>query len=231
RASPGHQIVQADFSQAELRCIAQFSGDPELTRIYREDLSLHKETATRFFGPDYTTEQYSTCKNVNFGVFYGQSAETFQEKHGIRPELARPYIEWVWKTFKGVEDWENAIRREIKSKYVLVSPFGRKRRFHLLTRSNLDGAFREGINFLPQSTASDLTLCAAIALRDVIDGAKARIGILVHDSIVADVVENYIDEYSKIVTEVMGGIAKVELGWDLPFKAEVGIGPTWGEAK
>lgn len=231
RASPGRQIVQADFSQAELRCIAQFSGDAELTRIYRQDLSLHRETATRFFGADYTPEQYSTCKNVNFGVFYGQSAETFQEKHGIKKELAEPYIEWIWKTFKGVEEWENEVRREVQKKHVLISPFGRKRRFHLLTRENLQAAFREGINFYPQTTASDLTLCAAITVHGATDRRRSSIGILVHDSIVADVEESYIDEYSTICLQVMADVARNELGWTLPFKAEIGVGPTWGEAK
>jgi len=231
KASDGCQIVQADFSQAELRCIAVFSGDRELSRIYRNDLSLHKETATRFFGPDYTSEQYSTCKNVNFGVFYLQTADTFQEKHGIPKAQAQPYIDWVWKTFTGVKAWEDDVKREVKSGKPLRSPFGRKRRFHLLTRSNIEAAFREGINFYPQSSASDLTLCAAITLADVIDGSKARIGILVHDSIVADVREDYIEEYSTIVTQVMADIARDELQWDLPFKAEVGVGPTWGEAK
>ena len=231
KAGAGRRIVQADYSQAELRCIAQFSGDRELTRIYRDDLSLHRETATRFFGADYTDEQYSTCKNVNFGVFYGQSAETFQEKHGIRPELAKPYIEWVWKTFTGVKEWEDGIRSEVKDKGVLVSPFGRKRRFHLLTRENFDTACREGVNFYPQSTASDLTLCAAITVGANTDGHRARIGILVHDSIVADVEESYVDEYSKIVEQVMAETAFNELGWTLPFKAEVGVGLTWGEAK
>jgi uracil-DNA glycosylase family 4 len=230
-ASAGCLIVQADYSQAELRCIASFSGDRELSRIYREDLSLHKETATRFFGEGYNDEQYSTCKNVNFGVFYGQSVETFQEKHGIRPELAKPYIEWVWKTFTGVAAWENAVRRDVKKDGVLVSPFGRKRRFHLLTRENLDAAFREGINFLPQSTASDFTLCAGMAVQSNIDRDRARIGILVHDSIVADVDEGYVDEYSTIVTQVMADTPRTELGWELPFKAEIGVGPTWGEAK
>lgn len=240
-SSPGRQVVQADFSQAELRCIAQFSGDSELTRIYTQDLSLHKETATRFYGPDYTYEQYSTCKNVNFGVFYRQSAETFQEKHGIPKSQAEPYIEWVWKTFTGVRDWEYEVEKEIHKKHVLVSPFGRKRRFHLLTRENLQAAYREGINFYPQSTASDLTLCAGIRLFGTIedgdwipgevDPARASCGITVHDSIVADVDEDYVDEYSKICEQVMSSIAHDELGWTLPFKAELGVGPTWGEAK
>jgi len=231
RASPGRRIVSADHSQAELRCIAQFSGDRELTRIYTEDLSLHKETATRFYGADYTYEQYSTCKNVNFGVFYLQSADTFQEKHGIPKSQAEPYIEWVWKTFTGVAAWEESVKREVKGKRVLISPFGRKRRFHLLTRDNLESCYREGINFYPQSTASDITLCGAITLRSEIDPRRAAIGILVHDSIVADVEEDYIEEYSEIIKQVMGATAFDELGWTLPFKAEVSVGPSWGEAE
>lgn len=230
-ASNGRHIVQADFSQAELRCIAVFSGDKELTRIYTDDLSLHKETATKFFGADYTYEEYSTCKNVNFGVFYRQTADTFQEKHGIPKHEAEPYIDWVWSTFTGVKEWEEDVEREIKSYKPLVSPFGRKRRFHLLTRENLQAAFREGINFYPQSTASDLTLCSAIDLAAEIDWHRASIGILVHDSIVADVEDSYIDEYQTICGQIMAGIAHSELGWTLPFKAEIGVGPNWGECK
>lgn len=230
-ASPGRTLVQADYSQAELRCIAQASGDPELCAIYEKGLSLHKETASRFYGPDYTTEQYSTSKNVNFGVFYGQSAETFQEKHGIPKDQAQAYINWVWKTFKEVAAWEDDLRLQVKTKGNLVSPFGRKRRFHLLTRENIDAAYREGINFYPQSTASDLTLCSAMTVFDNIDLKRANIVILVHDSIVADVVDSYVDEYSTIVQQVMASTPKDELGWTLPFEAEVGVGPDWASAK
>ncbi len=231
KASPGRLMVQADFSQAELRCIAQFSGDAELTRIYRDDLSLHRETATRFYGPDYTSEQYQTCKNVNFGVFYLQGADTFQEKHGIPKDKAQEYIDWIWKTFTGVKEWEDEVEKEVRTKRVLVSPFGRKRRYHLLTRENVNAAIREGINFYPQSTASDLTLCSGITLGNEIDKNRASIGILVHDSIVADVEESYVDEYSTICTQVMESIAKDELGWELPFRTEIGVGRTWADAK
>ncbi len=230
-ASPGRQIVQADFSQAELRCIAAFSGDKELTRIYRDDLSLHRETATRFYGRDYTMEQYQTCKNVNFGVFYLQGADTFQEKHGIPKHVGQEYIDWIWKTFAGVKEWEDEVEREVRNKRVLVSPFGRKRRFHLLTRENVQAAIREGVNFLPQSTASDLTLCAGITLDSELDWTRASVGILVHDSIVADVEESYVDEYSTICLQVMSSTAHDELGWTLPFRAEIGVGPDWGSAK
>jgi DNA polymerase-1 len=168
---------------------------------------------------------------VNFGVFYQQSAETFQEKHGIPVDQARPYIKWIWETFNGVAEWEEEVKREIHRKGYLQSPFGRKRRFHLLVPQNQQAAYREGINFYPQSTASDLTLCAGIRLAPNIDGTRASIGILVHDSIVADVEESYVDEYSTIVQQIMASVAWDELQWTLPFKAEVGIGPDWGSAK
>ena len=71
--------------------------------------------------------------------------------------------------------------RKSKAHKPLVSPFGRKRRFHLLTRENIQAAYREGINFYPQSTASDLTLCSAITLSNQVDRSRASIGILVHD--------------------------------------------------
>lgn len=230
-ASPGRSIVSSDYSQAELRCIAHFSGDAELLRIYRNGLSLHKETSTRFYGGDYTGEQYSTCKNVNFGVFYGQSAETFQEKHDIPVHLAQEYIDWVWQNFTTVAAWRQDVALEVTKKGTLVSPFKRKRRFHLITTENKNACIREGINFYPQTTASDITLAAAITLYGEIDIKRAMLCVLVHDSIVADVEDGYVDEYKTICEQVMESVPMNEIGWDTPFAVETGIGPNWGEAK
>lgn len=231
RGAPGTLIVQADFSQAELRCIAALSGDKELSKIYTDGLDLHDETARRFFGPDFTKEQRATCKNVNFGVFYRQSAETFQEKHGIDARRAQEYIDWVWSTFTGVRDWENDIEGNIHKKSELVSPFGRKRRFYLITEYNKQAIYREGINFFPQSTASDLTLTSGIRIAASIDPTQAAIVNLVHDSVVAEVREDYVSEYSTICKRVMEANAQEELGWTLPFVADVSTGETWGDCK
>jgi len=228
-APPGFTIVQADFSQAELRCIAAFSGDSLLSKIYTDGLDLHDETARRFFGEDFTKEQRSTCKNVNFGVFYRQGADTFQQKHGIDAVRAQAYIDWVWTTFIGVGEWELGIEQEIRKRGVLISPFGRKRRFHLLTRENVQAAFREGINFYPQSCASDLTLCSAIGVEAQTDRSRCAIVNLVHDSIVAEVEDSYVDEYSTICKQIMESCARDELGWTLPFIADITSGPTWGD--
>lgn len=229
KASPGRKIVNFDFSQAELRCIAEMSGDPLLSKVYHDGLDLHSETAKRFYGENFTKQNRDTSKNVNFGVFYRQTAATFQEKHGIPEKEAQPYIDWVWKTFLGVKDWESGIEKEIHEKKYLVSPFGRRRRFHLITKENRQALYREGINFLPQTTASDLTLTSAIEIHHRIDRRYAALVLTVHDSILGDVVEKYIDEYVSIVKEVMESCALRHLGWKLPFKADFGVGPTWGE--
>lgn len=230
RASPGRSIVNADFSQAELRCIAEFSHDPLLWAIYQEGRDLHSECAERFYGADFTKHNRDVAKNVNFGVFFRQTAATFQEKHDIPESEAQLYIDWVWKTFTGVGTWEKAVETEIHTKGTLTSPFGRKRRFHLLTDYNKSAVYREGINFYPQTTANDLTLTSAIIIADNIDSARAVIVLTVHDSILGDVEDNYVDEYGVICKQVMESRAKDALGWELPFKADMQIGPSWGEA-
>lgn len=228
--SPGRLIVQADYSQAELRCIAHFSEDSELLRVYGEDLDLHGVAAANFYGSDFTSEQRSRAKNMNFGVAYGQGAATFQEKHEIPEREAQKFIDWWWKYFTGVAEWKLEIIKEMKTGY-LTSPFGRRRRFHLITPENKNAMIREAVNFKPQSTAGDFTLRSVIVLANEIDWKKAAIVITVHDNIVGDVKESYVDEYMTICEQIMVSRPKEELGWTIPFKVDVGVGPTWADAK
>lgn len=230
-ASPGRKLVQADYSQAELRCIAVFSGDPELTKAYEEDIDLHSLVAERFYGPNFTPEQRSNTKNMNFGVAFRQTAATFLEKHEIPVAEAEPFIKWWWEQFVAVAKWEKEIENEVRTRGYCESPFGYRRRFYLLTRENIQGAFREAINFYPQNTASSLTLTTAIEVYGIIDHSKASLCLTVHDSILADVDTGYVDEYSGILREVMERKAKEELGWQLPFKIDIGVGDNWADAK
>lgn len=231
KPSPGRVIVQADYSQAELRCIAQMSKDPELMRIYSDALDLHNIAAERFYGPGFKKEQRSRAKNMNFGVAYRQTADTFQEKHDIPVDEAEKFIKWWWQNFQGVYNWEKDIEQQIHKVGYLQSGFGRKRRFHLITKENRFAAYREGINFYPQSTAADLTLTSCIILNQRIDRSRAALCLTVYDSIIADVEEGYVDEYKKITKEVMESRAKEALGWDLPFLVDIGTGLSWGEIK
>jgi DNA polymerase I len=225
RASPNSRILQADYSQAELRVIAKLSGDRALGAIYRERRSLHREVATRFYGEGYTYEQYVNTKNMNFGVAYGQGAETFQEKHDIPVDEAREFIKWWWKNFPGVKDWTKSIHAEVLSQGYVQSPFGHRRRFHLITPQNKNAILREAVNFVPQNTAAQLTLWS------VSEMVKLGLPVVntVHDSIILDVPESEVVSAATKMKEIMESAATVALGWDFPFEAELSIGDNWGE--
>lgn len=235
-ARDGELLVNADYSQAELRAIAALSGDSVLVPIYTRGESLHKLTAERFYGPDYTNEQYSNSKNMNFGVFYRQSADTFLEKHEIPVAEAQKYIDWVWSTFLGVKEWEKSIEqlvhKNVRRNYTYVeSPFGHRRRFYLITDENKNACYREAINFLPQNIAANITLHACATLYEEVDRQRAKLCLQVHDSILSQVQEDYVDEYKTICEQVMIAMPKSLLGWTIPFEAEIGVGKTWGSAK
>ncbi len=235
-ASPGRLICVSDYSQAELRTISWLSQDPQLLKVYNEDIDLHSYAAEHFFGKGFSSEQRSISKNCNFGVFYGQSADSFQEKHGVPKDLAQKYINWCWQNFSGVKIWKDEIIKEMRTGR-LVTPFGRIRRFHLLTQENFNKSVREAVNFKPQSIAADFTLCSLIRLggglrtRPEIDVKRANMILTVYDSILADVEESYIDEYETICRQVMESIPKEKLGWTIPFRTDIGHGKTWAEAK
>ena len=229
--SEGRVFVQGDYSQAELRVITVLSGDPELTRIYNEGLDLHNIAAERFYGPDYTKEQRSKAKNMNFGVAYRQTAHTFQEKHGIPESEGSKFIEWWWRNFAGVAKWEKEVEKLIDTEGVLESPFGNKRRFYLITKENQQASYREGIDFYPQNIASNFTVLSAIKLSSELDPSKAELVLTVHDSLLADVVENYVYECGIIIRQVMESRPRDTLAWNLPFNVDIQSGPNWGECK
>lgn len=228
-APEGWRILSADYSQAELRCIAKLSADDKLSNIYREGLDLHNIVAERFYGENYTKEQRTNCKNMNFGVAYLQSADTFQEKHGIPKEEAALFIKWWWGEFAGVREWTNQVAKQVTTVGEVVSPFGHKRRFHLITKENRNASIREGINFLPQNIAANITLWAVCVLTEELDPKKANVIITVHDNIVTRAHEDWIDETAKLMKEVMLAAPKDALGWDFPFDTDLQIGYNWGE--
>jgi len=224
KPSPGNVIVSADYSQAELRSIAVFSGDKELTAIYMDsNRSLHKERALAFYGEGYDKDEYVQAKNMNFGITYGQGAEAFHGMYGIDIKVAEEYIEAWWKDFPTIKKWVESVHAEVVKKGVVINPFGRKRRFQLITRENKSEVQREALNFLPQSTASDFTLASIVELN--------RLGVpivaTVHDSIVADVPSADARMVGIEMKRVMEAMPKQTVGWELPITVDVSIGPTW----
>jgi DNA polymerase-1 len=224
-------ILQADYSQAELRCIAVLSQDPKLLKIYRDGEDLHSRVAERFYGASFTKQNRDTAKNIDFGVAYGQAAESFQEKHGIPREEAAEFIKWWWSEFVGVRVWRDSVHKRALEENILINPFGRKKRIHLITKENKNEVLRESVNWYPQSIAHDFLMLSIILADPKLDDNYARILLDGHDSIVADINNDYIDEAKEVLSECMVEAPK-HVGWNnIPFEAEIQTGPSWGEVE
>jgi uracil-DNA glycosylase family 4 len=230
-APDGRRIVQADYSQAELRVAAQISGDASLRRIYTDGLDLHTEVATEFYGRGFNKEQRVRAKAVNFGILYGQTEFSFAKDHKIPLKEARHNVQTWWARFPDVAKWVKSVQKQVLEEGELVTPFGRKRRFALITDQNVDHVLKEAVNFIIQSVASDLTLLSLVRLHDKLRvSGRANIIITVHDSIVFECDDDYVDDLSDLVTDVMIDTPRRELGWtETPFDADVTYGSNWGE--
>ena len=227
-ASPGRTLLNADYSQAELRTIGKLSGDPEFTRIHKEGIDFHSVVAERFYGPNFTKENRQTAKNIDFGVAYQQTPETFQEKHGIPVEEAREFVDWWWSNFPAVRKWTNNIGHQVLTVGEVVSPFGHKRRFPLITKENKNAAVREGINFLPQNIAAQFCLAALVELVHELDFTIATPLLTVHDSILFDIRTDHLHSVSSTIKACMEGVPKRTLEWEYPFKVDMQVGENWG---
>lgn len=226
--SEGNVILSADYSQAELRTCAKLSGDESLLGIYRDSTrSLHKERAAAFYGENYTYEEYVKAKNINFGVTYGQGADAFAQMYHMPKEEAQQYINGWWNEFNELKEWTNDTKQRARKIGFVQSPFGHKRRFHLITDENLGDVEREAVSFLPQNIAAWLTI---MSLCDLVD-AGVRVVATVHDSLVADVPVAEVDRVAKLVKEVMEYQTVKQLGWqqdDIPFLVDISTGSNWG---
>jgi len=234
----GCVFLSADLSQAELRTIAVLSGDRNLQSVYLDtDRSLHKEVATEFYGEDYTYEQYTRAKNINFGVAYWQSAFSFAQMYHMPQSEAQKFIDMWFERFPQVWDWTKAMEKLVTTVGEIQSPFGHKRRFYIIPadESGRIHAVKEGINFQPQNIAANITLWALIKFtrhlkeHDLWHIAQPRI--TVHDSILVNVRERHVEEIASILKTCMESAPREAINWQFPYKADLSTGPNWGSLK
>jgi DNA polymerase-1 len=239
-ARPGRRFIELDYNQAELRCLADLSGDDWLCELYNStSRSLHNEMSIFLFGENYTEEQRMRAKAVNFGIPYGRQAGSIAEEFDQPVAEAQKWIDGWFERCPKAEKFINKCRNVPRVGGTMITPFGRKKRHHLVTRELLGDLQNEAANFPHQSIASDMTLHSAIAIsvdKSVIKAQKllkefdARIIILVHDSILIEAPDNeeVCREIIKVVLDVMHRMAPA---WGLrrvPFIADAKWGTRWG---
>jgi DNA polymerase-1 len=230
--APGNVFVQADYGQIELRVAAVLSGDPYLQGVFNDtSRDLFDELGVELHGPSALgpnrKEIRIKTKAYVYGVGYGRSAYDIARDFRIPEREAQQGIDTYFRLASRLDEWRRELMNQILDDNApdLTTVFGRKRRFWLITRDNQQDVLKQGLAFIPQSTASDINLLAATRLR--LDyGLDVRI--LVHDSTLVECAEGEAEEVSELMCSVMSATATEIMGDSMPFIVEPEIGTNWG---
>jgi DNA polymerase-1 len=229
-AAPGNVLIEADYKGAELRVLAYLSGDKSLTQVFLDGRDPHVEVAIELYGKDFTDDQKIRAKAVNFGIAYGRTEFSLAREYGISLNEALAMIDKWAHMYPDAWEYLLGCDEDARTGKVLVTPFGRKRRFGLITQEKINELENEARNFRVQNIASDLNLLSAMNMEQGLLGWGFKLVNLVHDSIVSE--GNYdldlIKHVSNHMKHIMSASPKKYLNTDIPFVADVKIGYTWG---
>ncbi len=233
-AKPGFTLVDADYSQIELRVLASMSGDQELIKAYREDADIHRMTAAKVFGvapEEVTPLMRRNAKAVNFGIVYGISSFGLSQDLSISKKEAAEYIESYFKMFPDIKAFLEKAVGDAKEKGYTVSAFGRRRPMPELQSSNfMTRSFGERVakNAPIQGTAADIIKIAMIRVDERLrhEGLKSRLILQIHDELLVETAKDEVDTVKNILREEMSGAA------DLAVPLEIGmeVGDNWYDA-
>jgi DNA polymerase-1 len=233
-AEPGRCILSADWSQIELRVLAHFSRDERLIAAFRDNVDVHRQTASELFGVAFdavTSEQRNVGKTINFATIYGQGATALGQILGVPRKEAAAYIERYFATYSGVRSWLDRTIAEAGVNGYVTTLLGRRRIIpELSSHLPMDRTSGERIaaNTPIQGSAADLCKLAMLAIaRGLRDGGfRGRMLLQVHDELVFELPEAEVDGVRALVRSAM------ERPWplDVPLVVNVGVGPSWGDA-
>jgi DNA polymerase-1 len=230
----GFTLLACDYSQIELRIMAELSGDAGLRDAFIHGEDIHTATAGRVFGVaknDVTREMRSKAKMVNFGIIYGISAFGLAQRLGIPRKEASEIIEQYRANYPGVQDYlDRTIEFAQKHEYVETIT-GRRRYIRDINARNQmvrSGAERNAINAPIQGTAADMIKIAMISIQKLLDERKANTRLLlqVHDELVFDLDPSEAAELVPLIEEKM----KSAIPMEIPILVESGTGSNWLEA-
>lgn len=234
QAAAGRVLIEADYKAAELRVLADISGDKNLKQIFLDGRDPHTELAITLNGVDFTPKDRDNAKTINFGIPYGRTAFDIAQVFGIPQREAQGMIDGWAKMFPDAWAYLLGCDRAVLKGEVLVTPFGRHRRFGLVTADTLGDLQNEARNFRIQSISSDLTLISAMTLEkelDLVYGGK--IINLIHDAILIEVddIPEVIEAASRLLVSTMSQTPIDKIHTDVPFVADLKVGPIWGSMK
>jgi len=221
-APEGYKFVIADYSQAELRVAAVLSQDPFLLQVYRDGRDMHTEVAVGMYGEDWTHAQRVLTKMFNFSYIYGGSEFSFAQDAGLPINVARQFVTDYNEIMSGLAQFRRDQLAKARDDGFVVSPFGRKRRFPLITPTNLHEVRKASIHAPIAGSASDLTQLSLI--RAVKYGY--HVVLTVHDSIGALAREEEAEETATMLRMIMIEVATEHFP-EVPWEVDVDIRDRW----
>lgn len=232
---PGCVLVDADYSQIELRVLAHIAGDEAMQRAFRDGMDIHTVTASQVFGipaEQVTSLQRRHAKAVNFGIVYGISEFSLAEDIGVSRYEAKSYIDNYLANYHGVRDYMKRVVEDARVSGYTLTMYGRRRYVPELKSSNFNirsGAERITLNTPIQGSAADLIKLAMIRVDQALEEKfpEARLLLQVHDELIVECPESIAPQVAKLVSEEMEQVAQLSV----PLEAEAKWGFSWFEAK
>ena len=227
-------LLSADYSQIEMRVMADVSGDTDLIEAFRSGVDFHTVTASKVFGvppEEVTGAQRAGVKQMNYGLAYGLSAYGLSTRLGLSVGEARELMDDYFTTFGGVRDYLNDIVAQARRTGYTETILGRRRYLPDLTSSNRqrrEMAERMALNAPIQGSAADIMKVAMLGVdRELTaSGARSRMLLQVHDELVLEVASGEREDLETLVRQEMGSAARM----DVPLDVSVGVGRSWHEA-
>jgi DNA polymerase-1 len=227
----GYVLLEVDYSGAELRWLAFLSQDRELLKIFKSGRNLHKETATKIYGPHYTPQQKMRAKAVNFGIPYGREAASFKDEFGITMEEAQEMIDGWLNAYPDARDYLQWCADQVLAGRYLQTPWGNRRRAGLVTPESLHNLQNEFKNFPIQGSSSHTLVYSGLSVEQhLLTEYNTYIIDLIHDSMLLEVPKDKdtVLAVAKYVDKVMVDTPIKLFNCNIPFKTDTDIGPDWG---
>jgi DNA polymerase-1 len=230
----GWKILAADYSQIELRLMAQFSKDERLIEAFKNGEDIHTATAAHVFGTDLfgvNSDQRRRAKVVNFGIMYGAGPFRMSNELEISRSEAAELIANYFATYPGIRNYIDDTLEFAREHKFVQTLFGRKRPIPDIDASNRmsrEGAERVATNMPIQGTAADIIKLAMVKVNDRMEAENmsSKMILQVHDELVFEVLEDELDKLRALVKETMESAVQL----DIPLTVDIGVGDDWLEA-
>ena len=233
-APAGRVLVDADYSQIELRLLACMAGDRAMIDGFNSGEDIHRITASQVFGvpqEEVTPQMRRSAKAVNFGIVYGISPFSLSQDIGVTVAQAKEYMEKYFQHYSGVRSYMDGVVARARADGYVTTLFARRRWVPELKSSNFNTRSfgeRVALNAPIQGTAADIIKVAMIRVRDrlLAEGLKGRLVLQVHDELIVECPEEEAEAVRRLVKEEMEAVISLPV----PLVADTAAGRSWADA-